>query len=230
MIQFHIFPKSLGSPDNHFPSLVIKEKKRRSRGEREKALHHLGFGPPEPTGPAGRPTPPTGRSLPFLFLCSVSLQGQGRPRPPRRPHRERIRATPQAPLISPHPLTLPRRPLSPLSLWPRPLLQIHLAPTHCRRRVAAPPRPPGPPRRPDVSTSPAAVCCFVCTNNLKAGATPAPDPSSSWTAVAAAFDSGHRHCAPVTRRAFVRPPGELLPLSLLSRRPPPSLARSPQPP
>ena len=131
------FPKPLRSPDKLFPSMVIKEKKRRSRGEREKALHHLGFGPPEPTGPAGRPTPPpTGRSLPFLFLCSVSLQGQGRPRPPRRPQRERIRATPQAPLISPHPLALPTwSPTPPCTPSPSPFSpSLSRSPPHLTER------------------------------------------------------------------------------------------------
>ena len=108
MIQFHIFPEPLRSPDKLFPPLVIKEKKKRSRGEREKALHHLGFGPPEPAGPAGRPTPPS-PVAPSPSCSSAPCRYRGKVDPDHLAGltRERIRATPQAPLISPHPLALP---------------------------------------------------------------------------------------------------------------------------
>ena len=124
MIQFHIFPEPLRSPDNLFPSLVIKEKKRRSRGEREKALHHLGFGPPEPTGPAGRPTPPH-RSLPPLPVPLLRVATGARSTPttsPASPGEDKgdasgspstCSATPLAPVLSPRPLRLSLAPQIP---------------------------------------------------------------------------------------------------------------------
>jgi hypothetical protein len=70
----------------------------------------------------------------------------------------------------------PSQPQFPPRSLPRPSSRSGSSTERSRRRRPIPPRPPWPPRRPDVSTSPAAVCCFVCTDDLKVGATPALDP------------------------------------------------------
>ena len=141
MIQFHIFPEPLRSPDKPFPPLVIKEKKKRSRGEREKALHHLGFGPPEPTGPAGRPTPPH-RSLPPLPVPLLRVATGARSTPttsPASPGEDKGDAS-----GSPH---LPSPTHSP---WTPPLPSLPLA---------SPPSPDPP--RPDALSPPR--CCATAS-------------------------------------------------------------------